>query len=135
MYSGFLIKLGDYKFPMEYIAVETYDIAPEQRQDENPERNGDGELDREVLENMPTSITFSTIGGMTNLEVAEIFRQIHSNYVNEKERKVLVTFYNPVTDDYPEPEYMYIPNPHFPIDYIDGSTVYYSEITIELVGY
>ena len=135
MYSGFLIKIGNYEFPMKYIVEQSYDVTPHQRQDEEPWRNADGELNREVLENMPTSITFSTIGGMTNLEVAEIFRQIHNNYVNEKERKVLVTFYNPETDDYPDPAYMYLPNLHFPIDYIDGAAVYYNEITIELVGY
>ncbi len=135
MYNRFLVKIGNYDFPMKYIAAETYDIAPDQRQDEEPWRDGDGELNREVLSNMPAAITFSTIAGMTNSEVAAIFGKIRENYVNEKERKVLVTFYNPETDSYPNPVYMYIPNLHFPIDYIDESTIYYKEITIELVGY
>jgi len=135
MYNGFLVKIGNYDFPMKYINAESYDIAPDQRQDEEPWRDGDGVLNREVLNNMPASITFTTIPGMTNTEVAAVFGQIRQNYIDEKERKVLVTFYNPETDSYPEAKYMYIPNPHFPIDYIDENTVYYKEIIIELVGY
>ena len=135
MYNGFLIKLGNYEFPMKYIAEQSYDVTPHQRQDDDPWRDANGELNREVLKNRPTSIVFNTIAGMTNKEVAAVFSQIHSNYVNEAERKLLVTFYDPENDNYPAPAYMYIPNPHFPIDYIDGNTVYYEEINIELVGY
>lgn len=137
MYNGFLVKIGNYNFPMKYIAAETYDIAPDQRQDEDPWRDGDGVLNREVLNNMPAAITFNTIAGMTNLEVSAVFGKIRENYTDEKERKALVTFYHPETDSYSDPAYMYIPNPHFPIDYIDEATdtVYYKEITIEFVGY
>ena len=135
MYNDFLVKIGDYAFPMKYIAVSSYEIAPHQRQDEEPWRNGNGVLNREVLDNKPSAITFTTVAGMTNAEVAGVFAKIHANYVNEKERKVLVTFYDPETDSYPEPIYMYIPNPHFPIDYIEDDIVYYNEISIELVGY
>lgn len=135
MYNGFLVKIGQYDFPMKYIAAETYDIAPDQRQDEDPWRDGDGVLNRDVLSNMPASITFNTIPGMTNTEVAAVFAKVRENYVNEAERKALVTFYHPETDSYSESAYMYIPNLHFPIDYIDGNTIYYKEITMEFVGY
>ena len=135
MYSDFLIRIGSYVFPMEYIAIGSYEIVPHQRQDEDPWRNGNGVLNREVLDNEPSVIKFTTVAGMTNAEVAAVFAKIHANYVNEKERKVLVTFYDPETDSYPEPVYMYIPNPHFPIDYIEKSIIYYNEISIELIGY
>lgn len=135
MYNKFLVKIGNYDFPMKYIAAETYDIAPDQRQDEDPWRDGDGVLNREVLNNMPESISFTTIQGMTNTEVAAVFTKIRENYIDEKERKALVTFYHPETDSYPEPAYMYIANPHFPIDYIDGNTIIYKGITIEITGY
>lgn len=135
MYDGFLIKIGDYKFPMKYIAEQSYDTAPTQRMDNDPWKDADGVTNREVLKNKPTSVTFSLIEGITNNDVETIFEQIHKNYIDESERKVLVTYYNPETNGYPDPVYMYIANPHFPIDEIDGNTIYYKTITLELTGY
>ena len=137
MFEGYLIKIGEYEFPMEYLAEETYNVSPHQRQELEAERDNLGELYRVVAENRPTSVEFSTISGLTNKEVRAIFERIHYNYVTEEERKVPVTYYDPETDEYCGPEMMYIPNPKFPIDHVNikEKTVTYNSISLQLVGY
>lgn len=134
-FERYLIKLGNYTFPMRYIAEETYNATPKQRLELDAYRDNTGELHREVAENRPSTIEFATVSGLTNKEVAEIFKGIHENYMNEAERKLKVTHYIPELDGYSEPEYMYIPNMQFPIDSIDDDTVIYNPITFTFIGY
>lgn len=135
MYNKWLIKIGEYTFPMEYIEEKTYYVTPNQRQDKDPWRSEAGVLNRTVLQNTPTSITFSTIDGITNTELATIYQNISENFIDEQERKVLVTFYDPPTDSYPESVYMYLANTEYNIDYIEGETIHYKQITLEFTGY
>lgn len=134
-FEGYLIKLGNYTFPMKHIAEETYKATPKQRQELDAYRDNLGKLHREVVDNMPSVIEFTTVSGLTNTEVKNIFELIHSNYVNEAERKLMVTYYLPETDSYSEPEEMYMPNIQFPIDYIDGDSVVYNTIALTFIGY
>lgn len=137
MFDGYLIKIGDFTFPMKYIAEETYNVKPHQRLDLDSERDNLGELFREVSENRPSVIEFQTIAGMTNRDVRELFEHIRAEYISEDERKVSVIYYDPETDEYSEPEHMYMPNPNFPIDAIDveRKEVLYNSISISLIGY
>lgn len=137
MFEGYLIKLGDYTFPMKYIAEETYTALPKQRQELSAERDNLGVLHREVVKNMPSKIVFATISGLTNTEVKLIFEMIHARYINEAEKKLEVTYYLPETDSYSEKEYMYIPNMEFPIDYVDveDKKVVYDPLTFTFIGY
>lgn len=134
-FSGYLIKLGEYEFPMKHIAEETYSATPHQRLELDAYRDNFGKLHREVVDNRPSVIKFGTISGITNKEVKEIFAQIYANYEDEAERKLKVTYYIPEKDDYSEPEYMYIPNMQFPIDFIDGDSVVYNSIEFSFIGY
>jgi len=137
MYDGYLVKIGEYIFPMKYIAEETYNITPHQRLDLDSERDNLGELYREVADNRPSAIEFQTIAGLTNKEVKELFACIRAEFTNEDERKANVIYYDPETDEYTEAEKMYIPNPRFPIDEVDNvkKVVTYNAIGIQVVGY
>lgn len=134
-FSGYLLKLGEYKFPMKYIAENTYNAIPHQRLDLDAYRDNAGGLHREVAENRPSMMEFSTISGLTNREIKEIFDQIHAVYVNEAERKLPVIYYIPETDSYSEQEMMYIPNLKFPIDYTEEDSVVYDAIDFTFIGY
>lgn len=134
-YKGYLVKVGEYKFPLKYIAEETYEVTPKQRQELDAYRDSTGTLHREVASNRPSVVRFKTISGLTNKEIKELFAQIHANYLNEDERKLMVTYYLPETDIYSEPEEMYIPNMKFPIEYVENDTVVYSSITFAFIGY
>ena len=137
MFEGYLIKLGEYTFPMRYIAEETYSAKPKQRQELDAYRDNLGVLHREVVENRPSLIKFRTVSGMTNYDVKMLFEMIHANYINEDERKLKVTYYIPEKDDYSDPEDMYIPNLEFPIDVIDKEKkeVVYNSIEFSFIGY
>lgn len=136
-FEGYLIKIGDYTFPMEHIAEKTYKATPHQRLDLDSDRDNLGELFREVAENRPTVIGFQTVSGLTNKEVKEIFGQIEARYLKEDEQKVSVTYYNPKKDEYSGPDNMYMPSPEFPIDVIDKDKkeVIYESIAIKFIGY
>ncbi len=41
-YESYLFRFGDYIFPNKYIKFDSYDIAPNQRQDKNSFTNGNG---------------------------------------------------------------------------------------------
>lgn len=134
-YEGYLVKIGDFKFPMKYIAEESYEVTPKQRQELDAYRDSAGTLHREVAPNRPSVVTFETISGLSNKEVQELFSKIHERYMNEAERKVPVTYYLPETDSYSDQEEMYIPNMKFPIDCAEGNKVVYNSIAFSFIGY
>lgn len=134
-YAGYLLKIGKTEFPMQYILEETYRATPKQRLELDAYRDNLGELHREVAGNRPSRLEFNLIGGLTNSEVAQLMAIISGSYINEAERKVMVTYYMPATDTYSEPEAMYLPDIEYPIDYITGNIVYYNSITLRFIGY
>ena len=135
MYNGYLLKVGKDIFPTKYIAEQSYTITPHQRQDEDPWRDENGVLHREVADNMPSTIDFSTIAGITDSELAKIIAILKANYTNETERKLLVTYFDPETGENHGPEEMYLANMSYKIDCIENGVVRYDSVSFSLVGY
>ena len=59
-YDGYLIKVGTYTIPNEYVALESYKVTPNLRQDLDPFRDNNGDLTRNVVPNMPSKIEIKT---------------------------------------------------------------------------
>lgn len=135
MYEGYLIKIGDKKLPMDKIAARSYRAKPHQRLELDAYRDNLGELQREVARNRPTTISFNLEEGINNAELASFMDVFISSYINEAERKVLVTYYISETDSYSDPEYMYLSDPEYPIDYIEDGVIYYDTVSLKLTGY
>lgn len=138
-YQGYLIAVGTTQLvtlPTEYIEGKTYKVTPNQRMEWSAERNVNGELQRSVVANKPPKIEFETIDQLTNAEVGNMMGIIRAAYINEDERKVPISFYDPETDSYKSWN-CYLPDIEFPIENIDNTNnvVTYNPIRFAFIGY
>ena len=98
-FSNYLVKVGSYTIPMEYMAYGTYTIAANQRQDLDSYRDADGVLHRNVLPHTATKIEFNTII-LSAIQFRELINGINSNLSSQLERKATVTYYDEESDSY-----------------------------------
>ena len=98
-YSGFLLKIGNYTFPEDKIALNTYKPYVNM-QDIDPWTDENGELHRNPLELQALKVEFETKNMLTSTEFAKIMQNIRANYVSEKGRSCYITAYVPEYDDY-----------------------------------
>ena len=98
-YSGFLLKIGNYTFPEEYMALDSYSPYVNM-QDIDPWTDEDGQLHRNPLKLKALKVEFETKNMLTNKQFSEIMRNIRENYVSEDGRGCYITAYIPEYDDY-----------------------------------
>lgn len=122
-------------FPMKYIAAETWEISPQQREEIKAYRDDNTRnLTRVTAAGMKTAITFQTIDGLTNSDMFRVLQWFYSNEITHKERNLVLEYWDDYGQLYKTGTF-YRANPHFTIDHIDGTTIYYKSLTVELVEY
>lgn len=134
-FQGYLMKIGQTVFPLSFVFKESYNITPNRRQDLDPFRNANGVLNRNVVPHMVTTISIKT-KPMWNDEMNKLMTLISNNYINEKEKKVSLTYYCPDLDDYKVGEF-YVPDVEFNMNYVDteNNRILYNSTTIEFIEY
>lgn len=132
-YQGYLIKVGNYEIPLSMMRAETYKVSKKVL-DLDSYRDANGELHREALEHFSAVITFNIPPLKTNKEISAFLSNIQANYTVPKERKALVEFYMPETDDYVTLN-MYMPDIEFTMYMATQTVVKYNETSIEFIGY
>lgn len=98
-YKGYLIKIGNYIFPLSMIKAESYK-ATNYGQDLDSTRDVNGILHRTALENTAPKVEFETRNMLDNTQVSSIFANIQANYTNAVEKKASVEVYVPELDKY-----------------------------------
>lgn len=98
-YNGYLLKIGNYIFPHEYIKADTY-VPYLNMQDLDPWTDANGYLHRTAVELKAFKIEFETLPMLTNTQLTGIMRGFLNNYVSEVARTFDVTAYIPETDTY-----------------------------------
>lgn len=98
-YSGWLIKIGDYKIPLKYIKAESYS-AYVNMQDLEDYTDANGFLHRNALDLKAFKVEFETRAMLTNKEFKELMSNIKENYTVKKARQGMITAYIPEYDDY-----------------------------------
>jgi hypothetical protein len=98
-YKGYLIKIGNYIFPLSMIKAETYK-ATNYGQDLDSARDVNGILHRTALENTAPKVEFETRNMLDNTQVSSIFANIQANYTNAVEKKASVEVYVPELNKY-----------------------------------
>ncbi len=88
-----LFKFGNFEFPNEYIKRDTFDCAPNQRQDMDSYTDGYGVTQRNVLAHTKTQIQFTT-RKMSGSEMRSLMDSITQNYINYGERNAQCTYYD-----------------------------------------
>ena len=131
-YSGFLLKIGNYTFPEDKIALNTYSPYVNM-QDVDPWTDENGELHRNPIELKALKVEFETKNMLTSTEFAEIMRNIRANYVSEKGRSCYITAYIPEYDDYVT-QYGYLADFQPQIYSTGGGVVRYNSIRLAFIG-
>lgn len=98
-YRGYLIKIGNYIFPLSMIKAESYK-ATNYGQDLDSTRDVNGILHRTALENTAPKVEFETRNMLDNTQVSSIFANIQANYTNAVEKKASVEVYVPELNKY-----------------------------------
>lgn len=135
-FNGYLIQIGGKTTEIEkYIVHRSYHVSKKPL-DMDSNRDGDGILKRVVLDHVPYTISFNLRNNLTNTDVQSFMSSIRASYTVPKERKLMLTFYNPEDDDYIAQD-VYLVDPDFVIDHIDVKTnqIVYREISIKFIGY
>ncbi len=135
-YRGYLLQFGSFIFPNKYIQFDTYDIAPEQRQDLDSFTDGNGLTHRNALEHTKTNITFNTIQ-MSSAAMADILANLNQNYINTNETDANCNYYNPRTGEYKTGHFYLDPSVKFRIKKVDklGKKIEYGEVQWIFVEY
>lgn len=134
-FSGYLISIDGHTEDLEkYIVDESYHVSKKPL-DLDSKRDGDGKLQRNVLDHVPYTVNFS-IRRVNNTQLQEFLNIIRSAYTLARERKLNLTFYDPETDDYITQE-VYIPDPDFNVERIDRAKneIYFRPTQIKFIGY
>lgn len=98
-YKGYLIKIGNYIFPLSMIKAESYK-ATNYGQDLDSIRDVNGILHRTALENTAPKVKFETRNMLDNTQMSSIFANIQENYKNAVEKRASVEVYVPELDRY-----------------------------------
>lgn len=128
-----LVKIGDNAIPLKYISLKGYKAYPKRRLDVTAEKNSNGETIREMAKARPSTVTLELLP-MSQTELNEVMDILHNGYMDEAQAKVQIEFFAPEYDRY-FLETCYVPDFETPIDYIEGTEVYYDTITIEFISY
>lgn len=133
-YSGYLLKVGTYTFPMRGIILKSYKVSWK-IQDLDPYRDANGVLHRNALSHIPAKIEFEMGVGLTNTEYDDIMNNIRSQYTIASERKASITAFIPELGDYITQD-MYMPDPEITIIRQESSsTLIYDTIRFAFIGY
>lgn len=127
-YNGYLFQFGDFTFPNKYIKFDSYDIAPDQRQDLGSFTNGKGVTIRNALEHTKTNITFTT-NQMPEAAMDSILAALERNYINWKETDANCVYFNPRKIEYSTGHFYLDPSVKFRIKKADdeGKKINYGE--------
>lgn len=130
-----LFQFGSFIFPNKYIEFDTFDIAPNQRQDLDSYTDGYGVTQRNALAHTKTQIKFNT-RGMNGAEMDVITSGIASNYINYNERDANCRYYDPESRSYKTGHFYLDPSVQFRIKKVTDSGVdKYGEMSWTFIEY
>lgn len=137
-YSGYLIKLKGgtaENLPFKFIAIESYQITPNQRMEAKANRATTGLLHRTTVSHTATKIEFET-PPCTNREVAALNAMLTRHYTNALERKLVIEYYDPETDTYKEGT-VYMPDVQYKISRVDNrnNIIHYDKVRYAFIEY
>lgn len=126
-YEGYLFSINNVPFPGKYIAQGTYQITPNQKQDDNTYTDGDGKLHRNVLSHKRTKFEFTT----PHIKEGDN-RILQGLFPNDL--TVNVKYWNPRKGIY-EMGICYTPDITFSVYDADDMSILYSPIRLAFIEY
>ena len=132
-YKGYLIKIGNYTFPLSMIKAETYK-ATNYGQDLDSTRDVNGILHRTALSNTAPKVEFETRNMLDNTQMSSIFANIQANYTNAVEKKASVEVYVPELDKYVTSD-MYMADFEPTMYFADAKKIQYTSTRMAWISY
>ena len=137
-FNGYLIRLGGSSgtiLSMKFMSISSYKCTPNQRMESQATRAVTGLLHRTTVEHTATKIEFET-PLMTNKDINILNSALRSHFTNEKERKIVINYYDIETDSYKDAT-CYMPDVDYIIDRVNKTTntIYYKPIRYAFIEY
>ena len=133
-YSGYLVKVGNYEIPNEFILANTLKSVIH-GQDLDSYTNANGVTVRNALKNKKPIVEW-TVPAMSESEFRPIMDKIQEQYINATENSCNVTAFYPEDGKYHTLK-CYKPDTKFTIDRVDDDQkeVYYEKVSIKFISY
>ena len=125
----------DVIFPHKYIALDTWDSTPNQREEIKAYRDDNTrDLTRVTAQGKKSTFKFKTRKYLHLAEKQEIQRFFTDSEVDPVQRKIQLTYWNDESNEY-KTGYFYRPNMPFKIYKITDNDIIYDEMSFELIEY
>jgi hypothetical protein len=131
-YAGFLIKVGNYTIPTEYIQFKTYKTKLSVV-DVDSYRDADVKLHRFASEHTLNKVEFNTIY-LTDDKMDALMSNIRENYTVAKERRMIATVFSPELGDYMTQD-VYLADPEYTIYNVVGNRILYMPTRLAFTAY
>ena len=133
-YSGYLIKVGSYTVPFEYIEASKFKCGIK-GQDLDSYRDANGILHREALVNVAIKAEWDVPSlNLNEKNLRPLMDSIRGQYTNATEKKASVTVWMPEIGNYVTMD-CYMPDVEYTIDYADEHTLEYASFRLAFIGY
>lgn len=125
----------DVKFPDKYIALESWDSTPNQREEIKAYRDDNTRnLTRITAQGKKSTFSFKTRKYLHLAEKMEIQNFFTSSETDPNQRKIQLTYWNEEDNKYKTGDF-YRPNMKFKIYKISNDDIIYDEMSFELIEY
>ena len=133
-YSGYLIKIGDYKIPHKYIKADSYQ-AYVNMQDLEPWTDTNGYLHREKTVSLNAlKVEFDTPAMLTNKQFEDdLIANIRKQFVKEVGKECYITAYIPELNKYVT-QYGYMADFTPQMYQVIGNTIKYDSVRLAFIG-
>lgn len=134
-YNGYLVKIGTYTVPFDYIKYETYQ-AVYSVNDLDSYRDANGELHRTALKRRTIKVEWET-PDMSNSEFETLMGNIRSQYLSAYpyQKAVSLTAYVPEINSYVTEVCYLTSDVNFSIRAADSNGLRYSPVRLAFIGY
>lgn len=120
-------------FPMKYIAFETWESSPNQREEVKAYRDDfTRELFRITADGEMSTFSFTTRDNLHLDEKIEIQQFFYNAETSHKQRNIMLEYWNEEINNY-ETKLFYQPNPTFQVKRVTDTDIIYKERKIELI--
>ena len=135
LFEGWFIKFGNVILPNSYMYTDGYESTPNQREQLKAYRDGNRLLHLETSPNHKTTIKMN-IRELWTDEKEAFQNVIKAAYLNERQRKIAVTYWNDEDNVYKYGEFYY-PDITFSVHQIDEvrKQAQYNSFEIELIEF
>ena len=133
-YQGYLVKVGTYTIPFQYIKAETYQ-AVWSVTDVDSYRDANGTLHRDaVLPNRVMKVEWET-PDMSDTDFETLMSSIRNQFTNAKAKECNVTAFMPETNSYKTDKCYLTSDVNFSIRYADANGIRYNPVRLAFIGY